>query len=294
MERVKNDNWPVTQKTLLPLLACLLWVLPLKSQHEVSDNTFAGLPNPVNSATMFAIGRVDMYDTYLSPLKYTGTSYRVVNERMSRKSWFDSNFIKQQIIDLEFAYGQNPSNTASELWLLLDYRLGGHYEFINKGDFRLRAGGLWNISSGVLYNQRNGNNPASARAYTNLNLSVMALYKWQTMTFRWQMDTPFLGVLFSPKYGQSYYEISLGNSVGVLNVASLHNQRALRNYMTVDIPAGRFMIRTGYLGSYYQTSVHSLKTHTYSHSLVVGFVNESVNLSGSKARKRADWNSSYY
>ncbi len=289
---MKNNSLRIRDclRILLPLVIACVLCLPLKSQDSIS----VALPNPINSATLFAIGNMSLYDTYLSPLKYSGTSLRLVNERLNRKSWFDNRFVKQQVIDLEFASAKNPSNTASELWMLLDYRLGGHYEFLNRGNLRLRAGGLWNVSGGVLYNQRNSNNPGSARAYTNLNLSVMALYSWQKLTFRWQMDTPVMGILFSPHYGQSYYEISMGNSVGVVNFASLHNQRALRNYMTVDIPVDRFMIRAGYLGSLYQTNVHSLTTHTYSHSFVIGIVHESVNLSGAKARKKVDWNSCYY
>lgn len=261
---------------------------------SAQQNDSIALPHPVNKATLFGIGSSNLHDTYLSPLKYTGLSVRVFNERTSRLHWATDKFVKQQIIDFELALTDNPSKTANELWIMLNYRLGGHYELINTGNFRFRAGALWEVALGGLFNMRNGNNPASARAYTNLNLSATAFYSWKNLTFRWQLDSPMIGVLFSPRFGQSYYEISLGNSVGIVNFASLHNQRALRNYITVDYPIGKVTIRAGYLGSHYQTKVNNINTHTYSNSFVIGLVTEAINISGAKSRKVPKWNSSFY
>lgn len=273
---------------------CLLITIFVSQLLSAADGDSIILPKPVNRATMLGIGGASLYDTYLSPLQYNGTSYRIFHEQMNRTSWFNNKFIKQQTVSFEYAKGDNPAKNASQHWFLADYRLGGHYTLVQMGDFRLRVGGLWNISGGVLYSDRNGNNPASARAYTNLNLSALALYNWKIFTFRWQIDMPFVGVLFSPNFGQSYYEMSLGNTVGVVNFASLHNQRSLRNYVTVDFPLSRFTLRAGYLGSYYQTKVNYLQTHTYTHSFVLGFVTESINISGASSRKIPNWESSYY
>lgn len=237
-----------------------------------------------NNTWMFGIGSANMYDTYLSPLEYKGTSFRIFNEKMRRTTWFDYRFDKQQIIELEAAKGDNPANNASDYWLLTNYRLGGHYRLIEQDNFRLGVGGLWDINLGVLYSERNGKNPASARAYTNLNLSVLTSYKLPWFAVRWQIDTPFMGMFFSPQYGQSYYEISLGNSTRVVNFASFHKQRALRNYITFDVPIHKYIIRVGYMGSYYQTKVHSLQTHNYTNSFVIGFPLEGVKNKREKAK----------
>ena len=267
-------------KNILLFLFCTLF-LNLSAQQ---DTIFLS-SKPTNVATLFGIGSSNLYDTYLSPLEYKGRSFRLINERMRQTSWFDRKFNKQQTIGLEFAMGDNPAKNASEYWFLLDYTLGGHYSLLNSNNFKVGAGGLWNTSAGVLYNQRNSNNPASVRAYSNILLSAIAMYNWKKLTFRWQLDTPVAGILFSPAYGQSYYEISLGNSIKLANFASLHNQRALRNYLTVDIPINKYSVRLGYLGSYYQTKVNSLQAHAYSHSFMIGLVSESINLSGHKIKE---------
>lgn len=240
-------------------------------------------PLKTNNAISVGIGSANMYDTYLSPLKYKGFSARLNYEQMRETTWFNYRFYKQQVFDLEFAKGDNPAKNATEYWLLANYRIGGHYRVLESDRFRLGVGGLWDVNLGVLYNERNGNNPATARAYTNLNLSAIASYKFDWFAVRWQLDTPVIGALFSMKYGLSYYELSLGNTINVVNFASLHNQRALRNYLTVDVPINKYTIRVGYLGSYYQTKVRNVQTHHYTNSFVIGFPIEGVKKPRAKA-----------
>lgn len=242
------------------------------------------LPNlKTNNTISASIGTVSIYDTYLSPLEYKGFSIHLMYEQMRETTWFDRRFNKQQIFEIDFSKGDSPANNASEYWFLGSYRLGGHYRLYSSDGLRIGVGGLWDVNAGVLYNERNGNNPATARAYSNLNLSVQASYKLKKFAVRWQIDSPVMGILFSPKYGQSYYEISLGNTVGVVNFASLHNQRALRNYLTVDIPINTYTLRVGYLGSWYQTRVHDIQTHHYTNNIVIGFPIEGVKKTREKA-----------
>lgn len=267
----------MVKKNKLSRFLCLVFSLFLLNTISLWAQDSDSVPLLVtNNSFQLGIGSANMYDTYLSPLKYKGISIRFMNERMRRTTWFDYRFYKQQIIEVEVAKGDNPAENTSEYWVLANYRLGGHYQFYETDRLRLGAGGLWDIAGGVLYNERNGNNPASARAYTNLNLSVIASYRFNKFALRWQIDTPAVGMLFSPQYGQSYYEMSLGNSVDVINFSSFHNQRAMRNYITVDIPINTYIIRVGYLGSYYQTKVQSIQTHHYTNSFVIGFPIEGV------------------
>lgn len=258
---------------------------PQKRTVVIDDSSlWVPIPLRTNNTLSASIGSANMYDTYLSPLEYKGFSIHLMYEQMRRTTWFDHKFYKQQIFELDLSKGDNPAKNVSEYWALLSYRIGGHYMVYNTDNFRLGLGGLWDINGGVLYNERNGNNPASARAYSNLNLSVTASYKFKWGAVRWQIDSPFMGILFSPKYGQSYYEISLGNSVGLVNFASYYNQRALRNYISMDIPINKCTLRVGYMGSWYQTKVNDIQTHQYTNSFVIGFPIEGVKKPKEKVR----------
>lgn len=290
LKRMKIKRYVLGIMLLFSLLSMITDVNAQQSQTATSDlekdSTVSSPPLLTNNTFMFGVGSANMYDTYLSPLEYKGTSLRLINEQMRRTTWFDYKFYKQQIIELEFATGDNPAKNASEYWFLLDYRLGGHYKLYQRDKFILKLGGIWDVNAGILYNQRNGNNPASGRLYSNINLSVQMSYKFSKFALRWQLDTPLAGILFSPRYGESYYEISLGNSVGLVNFASLSNQRSLRNYLTLDIPINTYIIRIGYLGTYYQTKIHGLQTHHYTNNIVIGFPLEGIKLKRKIATNR--------
>ena len=123
------------------------------------------------------------------------------------------------------------------------------------------------------------NNPASARAFTNLEASAMASrhvkIKNYPLTFRYQVNVPVVGAMFSPHYGQSYYEIfTLGNSDGVIQFTSLHTQPSVRQMLSIDFPVRYAKLRFSYMADLQQSDVNNIKTHTYSHVFMVGFVKD--------------------
>lgn len=270
---------------------CLLLLSIFYSKAQEENQS---LLNTTNNATLIGIGTSSLYDTYLSPLKYKGTSIHLMNERMKQSSWFDSKFVQQQIYSLEFDWADNPAKNSTEYAVMLNIKLGGHYSLVKTKDFKFGVGGFWNLVGGILYNERNSNNPASGKVYTNINVSAIAMYNWRSVTFRGQIDSPLFGMNFSPHYRQSYYQISLSNSLSILNFVSLHNQRVADLYLSVDIPVNKVTIRTGYLGSFYQSKLQNIQTHNYSNNIMIGIVSESISFRGKKIKENNLVNSVYY
>ncbi len=259
------------------------------------DNTPGTSIRTVNHSTLGGIGKVFLYDTYLSPLRYDGTTYSLLHDRLNATAMTNGNLLLQQQFQIQVGITDNPTSSASEYYGNIDYRINGLYPLVRTSRFRLYGGGGWEASLGGIYNVRNSNNPGSLKTSTNLNLSAMALYDWRGITFRWQLTTPFAGLFFSPEYGHSYYEIfTLGNNKGTIHLASLHNQQALRNYFTVDIPVRRVTLRAGYLGDFYRTHENQLVTRIISHQFVVGLAFESLNLGGRRAREAHGAKSVFY
>jgi hypothetical protein len=233
----------------------------------------------ITRATMYGVGFTNVFDTYLSPQEYKGVDFRISRESMRMTKWMNGNVSLQSFFQADLGYTHNRVDNNNMFSGLANWNYGLHYNFPITSNFKLLAGGLIDLNGGFVYNLRNGNNPAQARAYINLDASGMAIWdlriKNYPISLRYQVNLPFAGIMFSPNYGQSYYEIfTLGNWNGVINFTSLHNQPSLRQMLTVDFPVGRTKMRLAYLWDAQQSKVNDIKTHTYSHVFMVGFVKE--------------------
>lgn len=273
--------------TITVTLFLTICSISLSAQESTTKST--------NQATLLGVGKSFLTDTYLSPLEYSGLTMSLLHDRISPTKHFNEKLLLQQQFQIQLAFTKNPSASASEYAGEVSYNVNAFYPFFKNTKFSLLAGGGGDASLGGIYNVRNSNNPGSLKASVNLDLSAMASYNWRRLTFRWQVSTPFLGMFFSPAYGQSYYEIfSLGNGKGTVRFASFQNQLALRNYFTVDIPLNNLTIRTGYLGDFYRTDVNDIVTNIVSHQFMVGLAVESLNFGGLKAKNSKLIKSSYY
>ncbi|MBF6627920.1 MAG: DUF3316 domain-containing protein [Proteiniphilum sp.] len=276
----------------ITILACVWFCSFSMLFSQESDSAFV---ETFNQSTLLGVGKAFLSDSYLSPLTYSGVSMTLMHDRIKGSPHLNGNMLLQQQFQIQTAITKNPTASASEYYGDINYHLNGFYPLLRTTNFRLFGGGGFDASLGGIYNVRNSNNPGSLKTSVNLHLAAMALYNWKAITLRWQLSTPFAGVFFSPEYGHSYYEIfTLGNNKGTVHFGSFHNQLALRNYFTVDVPLNRITLRAGYLGGYYRTDVNQLSTKIVSHQFMFGLAAESINFGGKRARRTPSIKSIYY
>jgi len=226
-------------------------------------------------ATMLGYGTSSVYDSYLSPLKYTGDNVGLYYEQMKSTRLMNGNVSAQHLFNANYSWSGNNPGTASYYTGLVEYNYGLHYRFkpVEKWQFftGIQAGGLL----GFVYNTRNGNNPATGKAHANLSLSGIANYKLQIrkqpVLFRDQLGIPFVGVMYSPQYGESYYEIGLGDTKNLAHFSSFHNYLSVRNMLSAEIPFNSFILRLAYSFSFYETRINDLDTRLISNTFCVGF-----------------------
>jgi hypothetical protein len=219
-----------------------------------------------------------MYDTYISPQEYTGPSFHFMRETMRMARWNGGKrYSLQNLFQSNLMYTSNRAANNSIVGGTINWNYGIHYHIPLSDNLKLLLGGVGDTNAGFVYNLRNSNNPASVRAYINIDASAMLIWNFRIrrhlFTLRYQANVPVGGIMFSPNYGQSYYEIfTLGDWKGVFKLTSLHNQPAIRQLLTLDVPIKRNKLRISYLYDIQQSRINNLRTHIYGHILMIGVV----------------------
>lgn len=231
----------------------------------------------VNRTNLFGIGSTNLLDSYLSPSEYTGMEFRFLRENIRMTKLMHGNVSSQSIFQTHAAYTNNDADTGNEISALLSWSYALHYHFRLTPNLKFLAGPYGQINGGFIYNTRNSNNPAQGKAYVNLGASGMVVYSFhlwnKPLLLRYQLNLPLAGVMFSPEYQQSYYEIfTQGNWKHVIQLTSLHNQPSAFQMLTLDFPIKTSTVRLGYILDIHQSHVNQIKCHTYSHSFMVGLV----------------------
>lgn len=269
--RIKN-------KASVPLRLCvfiLIVLTCLPTRIQAQDSLQA--TRHVMRSVMIGAGHNNTFETYLSPLEYEGPEVRFAYETMRMTRLMDGNVSAQNLFQLHASYTENISQTNHTCGGLVNWSYALHYQFRPAKGLKILFGPMLDLNAGVVYNRRNSNNPAQAKAYGGLGASGMLIYRFRIknypLTVRWQANLPLLGVMFSPEFGESYYEIfSLGNGGRNVVFTSLHNNPSLRQLLTLDFPVGNTVMRVGYVCDLQQAKVNNLKSHTYSHDFMIGVV----------------------
>lgn len=219
-------------------------------------------------------GSARVYDTYLSPLEYKGNNIGLLYEQMKMTGLMNGNISTQHLFDIEVGRTYNPAGTATDYTGIMEYDYGLHYRFNPVNKLQLFAGIQADGLFGFIYNNRNGNNPITGKINLNLNLSGIAAYKFiikkQTVKLRCQMNIAIAGCMYSPQFGQSYYEIGLGGDETLLHFASFHNQLMIKGLLSVELPFDRYALRLTYMNRFYETRINNLDTRMISNSFYIG------------------------
>lgn len=260
-----------TINNLFILVCC--WLASSLSTHAQTSGESAKV---ITSSRMIGIGGTNVLDTYLSQEHFSGTGLSfvaTVERKRPQRKW---STLMEHEANLSLVHDRADSRKELEgaynfywgklyNWQLLDNRL------------TLQAGGVANASLGFIYNTANSNNPAQARAHLNIMPTGVAAYRFtlfnKPMVARYELNLPLAGIMFSPNYGQSYYEIfNRGDNDHNVVLTSFACAPEWRQMLTLDANlTGSWALRIGYLGNYQQYHVNHLKQHVYTHRFLIGF-----------------------
>lgn len=245
---------------------------------DSASRAIAGVARYTMRSTMIGIGAVNRLETYLSPLEYKGTEGRFLRESMRMTRMMRGHVSTQQMMEGNFSMSHSPTRDAHYLAGDFDWRIAWHYNWRIGERLRLMAGAQTGATIGVVYNTRNGNNPAQGKLAADIAASGLAIYRFRLLrreiSARLQIDAPLVGLMFSPAYGQSYYEIfELHHRDHNLCATWPGNAPTLHSLLTLDVPLGDAgTLRAGWRCDVRQSRVNHLKSHAWSNLLMIGYV----------------------
>ena len=247
-------------------------------------------PKTITNSQLVGIGKTQILDTYLSPEKYRGQEWTYLSHTIRD---YDNKPLSKLIRHQgSFAQTHNRAKNCNELAGMYNFSYGWLYNWrLLSNQLLIKAGGSIEANLGFVYNTRNSNNPAQARAALNISPTAAAEYHFYIKRYpfavRYELSIPLVGAMFSPNYGQSYYEIFSRDNYDH-NIVFTHpgNTPSLRHMLTADFTLWHQTFRVGYLGNVQQARVNHLKQHQYSHSFIIGWVNRFKLIRYKEKRKR--------
>lgn len=250
------------------LFFALLWCIALPSLSQDRE-----------SSTFLGMGERMQWDTYLSNERYRGSAVTLLSIKSRPTHWLKQRIAVQHITQGDFAYCKQREGNHKSLNGFFHWQVAWQYRFLDKNSkWELNAGPGLQTNLGFVYNTLGGNNPASARASLHIVASSQVKRHLQIgkqwFTTLLQADIPLSGIMFSPYYGQSYYELfSLGKYHHNICYAFPLNAFQANTLFIVDWHLKpSTSLRLGYQGVFMQSNVNKLKTQDFSHYFLIGYV----------------------
>lgn len=241
---------------------------------------------PVIGSYRFEIGTKSAHATYLSPFSYRGTNVGL--------SGFWTKVLPQnpQHLAMHFEgrlnFGNllNPAHTARELDFHANVQWGLEWQKRLGNNWMVGAGGNIGIYGGLLYLPRNGNNPVAAQFATGISAqgyaSKVFYIKSYPILVSDRLNLPLMSGFFCQEYGESYYEIYLGNRKGLAHFGWPGNRFGIDNLFCVTLDFGKTAMELGYRFSMQDEYANHLTTRFYNHAFVIGVVPGGIGLKSHK------------
>lgn len=260
------------------LIATILW--SFSGRGEVKDTV--GAQRPIVGVYSLEMGRQSVLATYLSPLRYIGTRIGVSGYWSKALPFDPEKAIMEFDGSAEWVSMLNPAKTARMIGLNASFSWGMAWRKKLPENFQITAGGGASIAGGAYYLLRNSNNPVQIMANGSLDITASVskhfIIGHLPVLVSDRVRLPSLSVFFSPQYGETYYEIYIGNHKGLAHAGWWGNNFCIDNLLSVTLDFGKTSLSLGYRYNLTTQWVCFLNTKIHTNSFVIGVVPGGIGL----------------
>lgn len=231
---------------------------------------------PVTGTYALGMGGTSILASYLSPLHYTGRTFTASGFWTKAMPFNPTHAIMDFKVDANFTSLLNPAKTARMIGLNGSFSWGMAWRTKIFCDIQVSAGGAFQIFGGAYYLIRNSNNPVQAIVNASLDITASVSKPFRIgklpILFSDRVQIPSLGAFFCPGYGETYYEIYVGNHKGLAHTGWWGNNFRIDNLLSFTLDFGKTAMTVGYRISAYNQWANSLNTKILTNSFVIGVV----------------------
>lgn len=241
---------------------------------------------PVIGSYRLEIGRSKALSTYLSPFFYSGTNYALSGFWTKVLPHNPRHLAMHFEGRVNFADLLNPARTAREIDFHANVQWGLEWQTRLAHNWLVGAGGSAGLYGGMLYLPRNGNNPVEAQFALGIAAQGFASKVFRIKNFPIlvsdRLTIPLAGGFFKQDYGESYFEIYLGNRKGLAHFGWPGNRFGLDNLLSVTLDFGRTAMEVGYRFSMQNEHACNLTTRIFNNAFVIGIIPGGIGLKSNK------------
>lgn len=283
---MRNDNIAtgigMTRLTAVALIIVLISLSQTQSSAQNDSMPDYGTIRPVYATYALKAGSAHRADSYLSPIKYSGWRVGFSYQRLQAMKFNPENWVMQLQLDIDVDRTKNIVGNANMWYAGLDVSWRILRRWRLPEGFSAGVGPALAVNLGCIYLDRNGNNPASAKAAVTANASAYCAWNGKILglpvTLRYQASSPVIGAFFSPDYGELYYEIYLGNHSRLAHPAWWGNYLRYDHQLSADLRFGSTWLRIGYRGNIFSSKINDIVTRDFTHCAVVGISGEWISI----------------
>ena len=239
---------------------------------------------PVASVFMAGVGHTSSHDSYLSSVSYSGLNVGLAYEHLQATGFAPRRWTRQLSLSATFHNQRNPAANHKSYCVGLgaEWNMMHRWRDVFAPGLNFFAGAGTGIDDMVEYRPSNVNNVVSVHMRWDISAVAMAVYNTRIrrtpVSLRYQVTLPVIGVLYSPQYDESYYEMYVGNRSGLAHFASWGCRFDISNAVYADFRLGSTILRLGYRNRVYSSFLQNINSRLTVHSFVIGVGGELLTL----------------